>query len=66
MREFVELAAKEAGIAVRWEELASAKEGYNEATGRYIVEVDPRYFRAAEVETLLGDPSRAKRNVAGR
>ncbi|KIF66122.1 GDP-mannose 4,6-dehydratase [Streptomyces sp. AcH 505] len=63
VREFVELAAKEAGIAVRWEGTGVGEKGYNEATGKCIVEVDPRYFRPAEVETLLGDPSKAKRNL---
>lgn len=63
VREFVELAAKEAGMAVRWEGTDVDEKGYDAASGKCIVEVDPRYFRPAEVETLLGDPSKAKRNL---
>ena len=36
------------------------EKGYNKATGEVLIEVDPKYFRPAEVETLLGDPSKAK------
>src|SRR5436190_739568 len=60
VREFVTLSAKEMGIDVRWEGQGVAEKGYDVATGACIVEVDPRYFRPAEVETLLGDPAKAK------
>jgi GDPmannose 4,6-dehydratase len=60
VREFVELAAKEMGIAIRWEGTGVDEKGYDVATNKCIVAVDPRYFRPAEVETLLGDPSKAK------
>ena len=63
VREFVELAAKEAGIKVRWEGSGVDEKGYDAATGKCIVEVDPRYFRPAEVETLLGDPSKAREKL---
>ncbi|RTM13355.1 MAG: GDP-mannose 4,6-dehydratase [Bradyrhizobiaceae bacterium] len=63
VREFVEVAAKEAGIAVRWEGAGVDEKGYDAATGKCIVEVDPRYFRPAEVETLLGDPTKAKEKL---
>jgi GDPmannose 4,6-dehydratase len=59
VREFVELAAKELDIAIRWEGSNENEKGYDAATGKCIVAVDPRYFRPAEVETLLGDPSKA-------
>ena len=36
------------------------EKGYNKATGEVLIEVDPKYFRPAEVETLLGDPTKAK------
>lgn len=60
VREFVEIAAKELGITVRWEGDGVEEKGYDIATGQCIVAVDPRYFRPTEVETLLGDPSKAK------
>lgn len=61
VREFVELACKELDITLRWEGSGSEEKGIDESTGQVIVEVDPRYFRPAEVETLLGDPSEAER-----
>lgn len=61
VREFVELACKELDITIRWEGSGSEEKGIDDSTGRVIVEVDPRYFRPAEVETLLGDPSEAER-----
>jgi len=60
VREFVELAATELGISIRWEGDGVDEKGYDVATGECIVAVDPRYFRPAEVETLLGDASKAK------
>lgn len=60
VREFVELAANEIGIEIRWEGKDEEEKGFDVATGKCIVAVDPRYFRPAEVETLLGDPSKAK------
>ena len=63
VREFVELAAKEIGIEIQWEGKAEEEKGYDAATGKCIVEVDPRYFRPAEVETLLGDASNAREKL---
>lgn len=59
VRDFVNAAAKELGIHVRWEGSGVDEKGYD-ADGNCIVSVDPRYFRPTEVETLLGDPSKAK------
>lgn len=59
VRDFVNIAAKELGIAMRWEGEGLNEKGYDE-TGKCIVSVDPHYFRPTEVETLLGDPSKAK------
>jgi GDPmannose 4,6-dehydratase len=59
VREFVTIAAKELGIEVRWEGTGENEKGYDNATGKLIVQVDPRYFRPTEVETLLGDPTKA-------
>lgn len=63
VREFVELAAKEIGIDIIWKGCDAEEKGFDAATGRCIVEVDPRYFRPAEVETLLGDATKAKEQL---
>ena len=59
VRDFVDAAARELGMPIRWEGEGVDEKGYN-AEGRCVVAVDPRYFRPTEVETLLGDPSKAK------
>lgn len=59
VREFVELAAQELGIQITWTGKDIDEKGYDQHH-RCIVAVDPRYFRPSEVETLLGDPSKAK------
>lgn len=60
VREFTERAFHEVGIDLRWEGEGVEERGIDTATGRILVEVDPKYFRPAEVETLLGDPTKAK------
>ncbi len=60
VREFCTLAFAEAGIALRWEGEGIHEKGIDTSTGRVLVEVDPKYFRPAEVEMLLGDPTKAK------
>ena len=60
VREFTERAFQEVGITLRWEGEGVDEKGIDTATGRVLVEVDPKYFRPAEVETLLGDPTKAK------
>ena len=60
VREFTERAFHEVGIDLRWEGEDIEERGIDIATGRVLVEVDPKYFRPAEVETLLGDPTKAK------
>lgn len=62
VREFVDAAAKEIGIAIRWTGEGVNEKGFD-AKGNCIVAVDPRYFRPAEVETLLGDASKAKEKL---
>jgi GDPmannose 4,6-dehydratase len=63
VREFVEIAAKNIDIHVRWEGTGVDEKGFDVATGNCIVAVDKLYFRPAEVETLLGDPSKAKNKL---
>ena len=60
VREFTTLAFKEVGIELRWEGKGLEERGVDVKTGRTLVEVDPKYFRPAEVEQLLGDPTKAK------
>ncbi len=62
VREFVDAAAKEIGLAVRWSGSGVEEKGFD-AAGKCIVAVDPRYFRPTEVETLLGDPTNAKQKL---
>ena len=59
VRDFVSAAAQELGMPVRWQGEGVAEKGYDGA-GRCIVAVDPRYFRPAEVDALLGDASKAR------
>ena len=61
VREFCTLAFKEVGIELRWEGKGVDEKGIDVATGKVLVEVDPKYFRPAEVEQLLGDPTKAKK-----
>ena len=62
VREFVEAAAAELGMTLRWTGSGVDERGYDE-NGRCIVAVDPRYFRPTEVETLLGDASKAREKL---
>ena len=62
VRDFVDAAGRELGIKIRWEGQGVDEKGYDEQ-GKCIVVVDPRYFRPTEVETLLGDASKAKQKL---
>jgi len=63
VRQFVEAALSEVGVSLIWEGEGIDEKGIDVETGRVLVEVDPRYFRPTEVETLLGDPSKAKKKL---
>ncbi|MDU1312959.1 MAG: GDP-mannose 4,6-dehydratase [Clostridium septicum] len=63
VREFVELAFKEAGIEVVWSGEGVNEIGIDKATGKTIVKINPKFYRPAEVELLLGDPSKAKKTL---
>jgi len=63
VRDFVNAAANELGINIRWEGKGVDEKGYDMDSGNCIVAVDPRYFRPTEVETLLGDPTKAKEKL---
>lgn len=62
VRDFVEMSAGELGMSITWEGEGVDEKGYDE-NGRCIVSVDPAYFRPTEVETLLGDASKAKEKL---
>lgn len=62
VREFVDVAAQEIGIKLTWEGTGISETGRDES-GKVIVQVDPKYFRPAEVETLLGDASKAREKL---
>ncbi|MDH5546796.1 MAG: GDP-mannose 4,6-dehydratase [Gammaproteobacteria bacterium] len=62
VRDFVNVACDEIGITIRWEGVGIDEKAYDES-GKCIVAVDPRYFRPAEVETLLGDATNAKEKL---
>ena len=63
VRDFVNFAWNYLGKHIRWEGEGENEKGYDSLSGQLIVAVDPRYFRPTEVETLLGDPSKAKEKL---
>lgn len=63
VREFVEIAATEMGMDIEWQGQGLDETGIEKKSGKTIVRVDARYFRPTEVETLLGDPTKAKEKL---
>ncbi|MGD9975996.1 MAG: GDP-mannose 4,6-dehydratase, partial [Desulfatirhabdiaceae bacterium] len=63
VREFIEIAAREIGLNIEWHGSGIEEYGMNTASGKVIVRVDPRYFRPTEVETLLGDATKAREKL---
>ena len=63
VREFATLAFRHVGIELEWQGEGVNERGIDKATGRSLVEVDPKYFRPAEVDQLLGDPTKAKETL---
>ena len=63
VREFVEAAAPYFGMQITWRGEGLNEIGYDVFTGNEVIKVSPKYFRPAEVETLLGDASKAKKNL---
>ena len=66
VREFAELAFRELGVELRWQGAGIEEKGYDIKTGRLLVDVDPRFFRPAEVELLWGNPSKAEKDLGWR
>src|SRR3989338_1736451 len=62
IREFITLAAEKLEMRIRWEGSGLQEKAFDEKN-RCVIQVDPRYFRPAEVDTLLGDPSKAKQKL---
>ncbi|MDR1302905.1 MAG: GDP-mannose 4,6-dehydratase [Treponema sp.] len=59
VREFIAMAFRETDVTLRWEGSGLHEKGIDSVTGKALVEIDPRYFRPAEVDLLLGDPTKA-------
>ncbi|WIY51566.1 GDP-mannose 4,6-dehydratase [Devosia sp. YIM 151766] len=63
VRDFVQWAFADIGMAIEWRGSGLEEQGHDAATGRCLVAVDPRYFRPTEVDMLLGDPSKARQKL---
>ncbi len=63
VREFCELTFKELGIELRWEDQGIDEKGINIKTNQAIIEINPNYFRPTEVESLLGDNTKARKEL---
>lgn len=63
VREFVELAFSEVGVEIEWQGTGVEEKGVDKATGKVLVDVNPRYFRPAEVELLWGDSTKAENEL---
>jgi GDPmannose 4,6-dehydratase len=63
VREFIERAAIEAGISIQWDGQGLNEKGIDAKTGKEVICIDPRYFRPTEVDTLLGDSSKARNQL---
>jgi GDPmannose 4,6-dehydratase len=66
VREFVARAASELGMTIEWRGGGADEQGVDTATGRTIVEIDPRYYRPTEVDALLGDATKARNKLGWR
>ena len=60
VRDFVTLACKAADIAIEWQGTGENEKGIDTATGKVIVQVNPKFYRPAEVDLLIGSPAKAK------
>jgi len=61
VREFIEKSFAIVNVHIRWHGEGTNEVGFDEASGKVLVRIDPKYFRPAEVDQLLGDPSKAER-----
>ena len=63
VRDFVNMAFKAAEISVEWQGSGTAEKGIDSRTGKTVVTINPRFYRPAEVELLIGDPAKARREL---
>lgn len=63
VREFIELTFKELGMEIEWKGSGVDEKGIDKATGKTLIEIDPKYFRPTEVDLLLGDATKAEREL---
>jgi GDPmannose 4,6-dehydratase len=63
VKDFVELAFREVGIALRWEGTGVEEKGFDKETGSLLVEVSPEFFRPSEVDLLIGNPKKAQEKL---
>ena len=63
VREYIEVAGGELDMDIEWQGSGLEEVGIDRNTGKQLISVDPRYFRPTEVETLLGDPSKARKQL---
>ncbi|TFF23298.1 GDP-mannose 4,6-dehydratase [Jiella endophytica] len=63
VRSFVEMAFREVGVEIEWRGEGVEEKGYDAASGRLLIEVDPRYFRPTEVDLLIGNPAKARERL---
>ena len=63
VRTFAEKVFERLGMPLEWQGSGEAEKGIDRATGRVVIQIDPKYFRPAEVDLLLGDPSKARRQL---
>jgi GDPmannose 4,6-dehydratase len=63
VREFVESAGDELELSIQWKDKGLDEKGIDENTGKVIIAIDPRYFRPTEVDTLLGDATKAREKL---
>jgi len=63
IREFAETAFSHAGIKLQWQGVGSNETGIDSASGKVVLKINPRFYRPAEVEVLLGNPGKAEREL---
>lgn len=63
VRDFVELSFEAIGVKIEWRGQGVEEKGYHAQTGRLLIEISPEFFRPAEVDLLIGDPSKAKKKL---
>ena len=66
VREFVELAGAQLGMRIEWQGAGVDEQGIDAQNGRTVIKIDPRYFRPTEVDTLLGDATKARQKLGWR